>query len=112
MIRTRTGPLVRPAPGVTPHVLTDGRMELHCARTGRRFRCDAFGAATWIALRQHGGDPGSAARTLALAWDDDETAVRASLDRLVAALRRAGLIVIAGGRARPVSTGRVRHSHR
>ena len=85
---------VRPVPGVDPHMHADGCLELHCTRTGRRFRCDEFGAAAWIALRQNGGDPTRAARTLALAWDDDAATVRVSLNRFVALLRRACLVTV------------------
>jgi hypothetical protein len=90
-------------------------MELHCARTGRRFCCDGFGAAAWIALRQHGGDPQRATRTLAEAWGDDEVFLRAELDLLVAALRGAGLVSVTCDRTRqrrrllPASARRVRY---
>lgn len=116
MSRTEVGMLrIRPMPGVTPHVRADGRMELHCARTGRRFCCDGFGAAAWIALRQHGGDPRRATRTLAEIWGDDEVFLRAELDLLVAALRNAGLVSVVGDRTPqrrrrpPASARRIRY---
>ena len=46
----------------------------------------------WIALRQHGGDVETAARTLAGAWESDPTNIRADLDVWVGELYDAGLV--------------------
>lgn len=83
---------VKPTAGVTAVLRGDGRLELVSSATGIRMRCDTVGTAMWIALRQHGGDIETAARTLAGAWQTDATNIRADLDVWVDELCDAGLV--------------------
>jgi Coenzyme PQQ synthesis protein D (PqqD) len=83
---------VQPIAGVTAALLDDGQLELVQSTTGARWRCDTVGTAMWIALRQHGGDVETAARTLAGALESDPTNIKADLDIWVDELCDAGLV--------------------
>lgn len=84
---------VRPVPGLTVGVDADGHLDVvvHTVPP-RRLRCGPVGTAMWLALRQHDGDVGAAARMLAALWDTAPANARADLDIWVEELRDAGLV--------------------
>ncbi|MFD7490939.1 PqqD family peptide modification chaperone [Streptomyces sp. NPDC059832] len=87
--------LVRPMPGVSvASVDATGRLELlaESAVGTMRYRCGPVGTAMWIALRQHEGDTGAAARLLAELWNTAPENARADLDIWVEEMRDAGLM--------------------
>ncbi len=87
--------LVRPMPGVSvASVDSAGRLEIlaESAAGTVRYRCGPVGAAMWIALRQHEGDPGPAADLLAALWNTAPENARADLDIWVEEMRDAGLM--------------------
>jgi hypothetical protein len=88
---------VRPVPGLRVSVDADGRLDVVTPRAAgvqaaRRFRCGPVGTAMWLALRQHDGDVGAAARMLAALWGTAPANARADLDIWVDELRDAGLV--------------------
>ncbi|MFE2477607.1 PqqD family peptide modification chaperone [Streptomyces sp. NPDC059389] len=85
---------VRPVPGLNVAVDADGRLELRTASDfgPGRYWCGPVGTMMWIALRQHDGDVGAAAETLAALWETDPANARADLDIWVDEVRDAGLV--------------------
>jgi hypothetical protein len=81
---------VRPVPGLRVSVDADGRLDV--TAPSRHVRCGPVGTAMWIALRQHDGDVGAAARMLASLWDTEPANARADLDIWVEEMRDAGLV--------------------
>ena len=82
----------RPEPNIITTPMDDGGLVLLAQRSGTLFRCNATAAAMWTALCQHDGQLDAVAGSLAERYPAHAARVRADLDLLVEALRRAGLV--------------------
>jgi hypothetical protein len=65
----KTGSGMRPVAGLAVVVDDAGVLEMSLPSGEQRVLAQGLGAAMWIALAQHGWDPGAAALTLAPACD-------------------------------------------
>lgn len=83
---------VRSAPGVTARITVDGRLELCAERPPATFTCGPVGAAMWIALHQHDGDPTVAAETLSAIWGSDPVNLCADFGLWIDELSDRGLL--------------------
>ncbi|MGW7491991.1 PqqD family protein [Streptomyces sp. NPDC054786] len=78
--------------GVTVWVTADGHLlAAHGARE-LRLEYEPPGAAWWIALRRHDGNPDAAANTLARTWGTDPADTREQMTRWLDGLLDAGLL--------------------
>ena len=84
--------IFRPATGVTVSMSHTGWLELVLPPRKTRVQCDGYGTAMWIALRQHGGCVGDAAKTLSEVWSVDLLEMRFVMYSWVDDLRTAGML--------------------
>lgn len=82
---------IRFVPEVSVRVLADGALVLRLG-TARELTYDPVGAAMWIALRRHEGDPRRAARRLAGAWEAQPEDVHAEMQEWITVWCRAGFL--------------------